>query len=147
MSVKVYDLDSVSVVFGAVPLKGGSGEGGFISIEPAGPDFKTKVGADGTVTRSKVGPKGNRLFMVKIKLMQSSPINALLAALNLTDCEASGGAGIVPLAIADLQGLSLFSTAESWIEGKPTQLYNQEAGDVEWTIVAVDPLTSFVGGN
>lgn len=141
---KVYDLDAVSFILGGIPISGGAGEGGFLEIEPLAPDFDTTVGVDGSVSRSKTGNMAHR---VKVICLQTSGINAILNGLLVVDRTAGNGAGVVPIAIADLQGLSLLVGPTAWVEGKPKQAYGRKAGDHEWSIMVVNPLVDFAGGN
>lgn len=140
---KVYDLNEVTCNFGGLPVESGFGDGEVIQIEQLEPDFVTKVGADGSVTRSKTN---KRLTKVTIVLQQTSPGNAILSVLNNIDRLASNGAGVVPILIRDRQGLSLFAGAQAWIEGPPKAAYGGESTDREWIIMVAFP-ERFDGGN
>lgn len=142
-ATKIYDLDQVTLVFLGIPIEGGFGEGQAIKIEQLDPDFTTKVGADGSVARSKTN---KRLTKVTVTLLQTSSGNAALSTLLNIDRKASNGAGVGPILIRDRQGTSLFAGGDAWIEGPPVAEYNAEATNREWTIMVGQP-ERFDGGN
>ena len=140
---KVFDLDQVSCNFLGTDIESGFGDGAAIMIKKATPDFTTKVGADGSVTRSK---NGSQLYEVTITLLQTASGNAKLSAINLLDTSKPNGAGIGPLMIADRQGTSLFFAKKAWIVQPPDVEYNQEVTNRAWTLAAVAN-KNFIGGN
>lgn len=139
---KVYDLSEVSVIFAGLPIDSGLGEGN-ITVEQLSPDFTTKEGNDGSVTRSKTG---KRLTRVTIPLLQTSSGNAILSTLNNIDRLAANGAAVGPFLMRDRQGLSLIAGPHAWIEGPPKVEYGAEATDRPWVIMIADP-ERFDGGN
>jgi hypothetical protein len=139
---KVYDLDQVAVIYGGVPLEGGTGEGGFITITPAAMDFEDVVGSDGSVTRSKTG---NKKYDVTITVLPTSGINAILATFREVDLASSNGGGIVPMVVKDLSGLDIFVAEKAWIKGPPEKAYGKTAADREWPITAFASV-NFTGG-
>jgi hypothetical protein len=140
----VYDLDQVSLSFCGLPIEGGYGDGSAIKVTQLEPDFVNKVGADGTVTRSKTG---KRLTKVEVTLMQTAKGNAIFSALNNVDRLASNGAAVGPFLLRDMQGLSIIAAEHSWLEGPPADAeYNTEASNRVWVIFLADP-ERFDGGN
>ena len=131
MSFKVYDADQIAMVFMGLPISSGYADGEFLTIEQEAQDFETKVGTDGEVTRSKTN---NRHAVIKVKLMQSSDGNTLLTALNNLDIATSGGAGVGPMLIKDLQGTSLYSASKCWIAKPPDVSFDRTATSREWTL-------------
>lgn len=143
MSFKVYDADQVVMVFMGLPISSGYADGEFLTIEQEAQDFDSKVGTDGEVTRSKTN---NRHAIIKVKLMQSSDGNALLSALNNLDVATSGGAGVGPMLIKDLQGTALFSASKCWIAKPPDVSFDRTATSREWTLECSN-LVRLDGGN
>jgi hypothetical protein len=141
---KVYDLSEVTCNFGGFPIESGYGDGDeVIKIEQLSPDFVTKEGADGSVTRSKTN---KRLTRITITLLQTSPANAILSTLNNADRLAANGAGVVPILIRDRQGLSVFAAAECWVETPPPASYGGSDAERQWVLMAARP-ERFDGGN
>jgi hypothetical protein len=144
---KVYDLGEVTCNFLAIPLDslGGWGEGsGGIECEKQDPSFTIKRGADGSVVRSKTY---SGVWMVKLVVLQTAAINAVLSAILALDEKATNGAGVGPLLVRDRQGLTVIAGPECWIEGHPkTVKFNAEQNNNEWVIVIANG-TAFVGGN
>lgn len=141
--VKIYDLNRVTFNFAGIPIESGFGEGEVIKAERLKPDFTTKEGADGSVTRSKTGSKQTKVTVV---LLQSAAGNAVFSAIRTQDLLANNGAGVAPLLVTDLGGLSVLKAGKAWIEGPPAQGYGAEAGMRIWTIIAADA-DQFDGGN
>lgn len=146
-ATKVYDLRSVTCNVGGIPLDefGGWGEGeSAIKIDKETASFITKVGADGTVVRSKTY---NRVYKITLILLQTAAANGVLSGLLALDETAENGAGIVPILIRDRQGLNVFKGAEAWIMGQPkTVEFGATVKNVEWEIQVGDG-TLFLGGN
>lgn len=142
-SAKVYDADQVVMVFMGIPISSGYADGEFLTIEQEAQDFETKVGTDGEVTRSKTN---NRHAIIKVKLMQSSDGNAALSAINNVDIAASGGLGIGPMLIKDLQGTTLYTAAKCWIAKPPDVSFDRTATAREWTLECAQ-LLRLDGGN
>ena len=142
MTLKVYDSNEVLVSVAGIPITGGFADGEFVRIERETEAFTDMVGTDGEVTRSKTND--NRAT-VTILLMQTAAANGLLSTLHNTDKRASGGAGVGPLLIEDLNGLTLHSSAQCWIQTSPNVSYDREATAREWTIRCAN-LIDFVAG-
>lgn len=139
----VYDPNEISIVVCGIPIEGGFAEGSFIEIAQETDDFTDVVGTDGDVTRSKTNDKR---ATITLKLMSSSPANALLSALNNIDRRAGNGAGVGPLLIKDNQGTSLHTAEKSWIAKPPDVVYDKTATPREWKIRAAS-LERLDGGN
>lgn len=140
--VATYDPKSVVASLGGVPIVGFANDT-FISIEKQEPGFTLVTGADGQVMRTK---SRNNQYVVTITLLQSSPSNAYLSAVYLSDQLGTNGAGLAALAIADLQGASKFLEPFATIEMPATQEFGSEGGSREWRFLCPDP-TNIVGGN
>ena len=139
----VYSCNQVKCVVGAFPVESGRSDGDFITIAQTEESYTYKQGVDGEGTRSATGA---RLCRVTITVMQTSAANAYFSALHKGDVEANGGAGVVPLSISDLGGLSLFFSPEAWIVKMPDQTYAKESGTVAWEFDCHN-VQNFAGGH
>lgn len=137
-----YDFDQVSCIFGPVILDGFA-DGDAITIEPDAPFFTKYVGADGKVTRAKTL---NRCTKVTIRLAQSSSANDQLSAILNADLLAPNGAGIVPFALTDRSGRSVFAAEHCWISEAPSASFTNDVGTREW-ILECGRTELFFGGN
>lgn len=139
----VYDSNAISATVCGIPIEGGFGEDTFIEIEYMSPAFETKVGADGSVTRSKTNDNRAK---ITVTLLQSSTENALLSAIHNIDKNAGNGAGVGPTMIKDNQGTSLYAGEKSWVSSHPKVAFAKGAEARAWEI-EVASLESFTGGN
>jgi hypothetical protein len=73
----------------------------------------------------------------------SSPSNDYLSGIMLLD-EASNE-GVVPVAVKDLLGNSLYTAGYAWIIKPPAVDYSKDTGTREWAFDCAD-LYMFVGG-
>lgn len=137
----VHDLDQWTLLYGAALIDGFMpGDVATVEFPQA---FTMVVGADGKVARSKTL---NRTAMVTFKLMSVSAANAALSALLTADLAAPNGAGILPLALNDRQGLTTFAAKAAWIEKWPDFTLANESTLVEWKF-ACSEMVPFLGGN
>jgi len=143
MTTKIYDADQVAIIIAGRPLLGGFADGEFVRIERESPAFDDVVGTDGEVSRSKTND--NRAT-VTVLLMQTSDSNAILSALHNQDKIATGGSGVGPLVIKDLQGTTLYASGECWVRSTPNASFDRTATSREWEI-RVANLQDFTGGN
>lgn len=139
--VRTYDPKKIAIIIGP-HIVSGYGEDTFVSVEPEGDGTTAVSGADGEVARSL---SHNPLHTITLTVQQTSRTNDYLSALLALD-KASGGAGIVPLAIKDLRGTSLFAASQAWVINTPTMEYGAEVSEREWEIMAVAS-AQFIGGN
>jgi hypothetical protein len=142
---KVYDGKLVSIIFGVIPISsiGGYGDSEFCTWKQTEDSFTTKVGADGTITRSATNC---RLAEMEVTLMQSSPCNIILSGIWILDTSTPGGAGILPFTIADIQGTSLFLASNAWVMGPPEVKYAKVAEVRVWKFQG-EIATAIIGGN
>ena len=136
------DLSQVSFIFGPVIIDGFA-EGDACTIEPDAPHFTKYVGADGKVTRAK---SLNRCTKLTVRLAQSSAANDQFSVLLNADVLAPNGAGVVPLAIIDRAGRSVFAAAHAWISESPSVAFSNEVREREW-VIECGVTEQFVGGN
>lgn len=143
MTTRFYDPNRVSIIIAGLPITSGFAEDEMITIEREGDAFTDVVGVDGEVSRSKLFD--NRAT-VKLKLMQTSPNNALLTAMYLQDKLGDNGAGVGPFAVKDKGGTTLYTAEHCWISKPPDATFGNKATPREWTI-RVASLIEFAGGN
>lgn len=141
--MKVYDSSEISLVLGLISISEGLAEDAFVTIAFAENAFVTKVGADGTVTRSKTR---NKSATITITLDQASAHNAELSAVYNLDVNAPNGAGVMPILIKDRQGTSLYIGAKAWISKHPDVTFGKNSTDRVWEI-SVASLEAITGGN
>lgn len=132
-----YDADRIFIQFGdlILDLAGGYADGEFVTVKQDTADYIDKVGTDGTVTRSKTK---DRRATIEIKLMQTSPNNALLSAMNLIDINTPNGFGIYRFVLTDLEGFVAFEAEHCWISKSPDISMNRETTERLWTLRAAD---------
>lgn len=143
MTTRFYDPNRVSIIIAGLPISSGFAEEEMITIERESDAFTDVVGVDGEVSRSKLFD--NRAT-VKLKLMQTSPNNALLTAMYLQDKLGDNGAGVGPFAMKDKGGTTLYTAEHCWISKPPDVTMATKATAREWTI-RVASLLEFAGGN
>ncbi len=133
MSIKVWDVKKLAIIFGVVPISslGGYGESDVASWKQVEDSFGTKVGADGEVTRFATNAT---LGECEITTMQTSPVNLLLSGILAIDTSQPGGAGIMPLTVSDLQGTTLLFLSDAWLVGPPECPFGKEAQERKWKI-------------
>ena len=142
MAVKTYDPSNVSMIYGAIPIKGFAQDAA-ITVEHDEDDWTLVTGVDGEGTRSKTS---NRSATVTVALMQSSETNDLLSAARLLDMNTPNGTGGHALIIKDGSGRSVFACATAWIQKAPSAELNREATTREWTF-RTDNMVAHHGGN
>jgi hypothetical protein len=122
----------------------GFGEDGAFSIEPSGERFNVVEGVDGSVVRAHTG---SSLWVVKIKLLQTSATNAFFTAIHLLDTvDSTGVAGALPFVVKDANGLDAFLSPAMWIQKPPTMERSNKPMTQEWEFRAADG-KMFYGGN
>lgn len=120
----------------------GYGQGGSLMLEQVDPTFVHVVGTDGEVARCK---KGNPLVKITVTLMQTAIANTVLSGIHTADKLAPNGI-LLPFALVDTGGASIFASSASWIEGFPAAEFTNEAKDRVWVIFAIGSL-HFLGNN
>lgn len=115
-------------------------EGTFIRISRSRPMWSKRVGATGSVTRSK---SNDRSGSCELTLEQGSAINALLSAMQQADED--GNAAVAALLVKDNSGGDLASGKNCWLIGPPDMMKSQEAGGVTWAF-DIDQVSITHGG-
>lgn len=148
-AMKVYDPDQYRCTFNGFSFSKGAGASGyadgiFVSVEQMEPSFLTKVGTDGTVSRSKTNA---RLVKLLVRLMNTeSESNGFLSTMLALDESNPNGAGVGAFSLEDLQGTTRFFASKAWVSGPPKQALDREANEREWEIHGVRDIL-IVGGN
>ena len=139
MSTATLDSKKVIITVAGFPITGFSKT--FVKITRAEDSFKKSVGADGFVTRVKSNDLSGS---IEITLMQGSPSNSLLSALNNADERM--GTGIVPVTVTDLSGTSASYAGTAWVKKPADQEWGAEDKDRAWTLDCSE-LVIVEGGN
>lgn len=131
--LRLYDPDQVLIIVAGIPLSGYA-DGEFCRIEYESDSFNDVVGTDGEITRSK---SNDYRATATIRLMQSSPANALLSALAATDRNAPGGAGVGPFLLQDQSNGAINTTRvgeKCWIRRMPVSSWDRTPTEREWQV-------------
>lgn len=126
-----WSPDQLVFVFGGADIQGFA-DGTFIKAVRNEKSFKVKVGAAGAVTRIR---SRNFTGMVTVILQSISASNDVLQAFQTLDEEAtpaSPGAGIKPLLIKDLNGLTLATAEKAWVTKVPDFERSDDGPNTEW---------------
>jgi hypothetical protein len=142
MTTRIYDSNEVAIAVGGIPIEGYA-DGQFLSITRTSDGFTTVVGTDGTVARSKTN---DHRAIIEIALLQTSPSNLTFTALWNADRRAPGGAGIFAFLCTDLNGTSLYTSGNAWVQKGPDITMDREATSRTW-VLECDNLQDFTGGN
>ncbi len=144
MPTKVYNGDEVIVVFGPVLIQSGRGPEEFVRIESESNITEDDVGVDGEVVVSR---SQDKRATITITLMQTAAANAELSVIANTLRNApSGIGGFHPVLIKDLNGVSLHTAINGWIQKEPDVAYAKAPGTREWEL-RVATLVRADGGN
>ena len=138
MAVRTYSPKHISITVAGATITGYA-EDSFCTIERSSDAFIKVVGADGEVARTASADMSGT---IKLTLIQTSPSNDVLSALQAADELSLRGK--FPLLIKDSQGNSTHAASTAWIMKVADAEYGAELGSREWTIECAD-LVSFVG--
>lgn len=136
---KTLDPKKVLVIVGGVPMSGFA-DGTFITVSRDEDSFTKRVGSDGEVARIK---NANTTGSIVMTLLQSSASNDVLSGFLVAD-ELSG-AGVVPVLIKDLTGLTTIVTATAWVRKPADATFSKEVETREWTL-DTGSMDIFTGG-
>jgi hypothetical protein len=142
--VKVYNADELLITMGPVVIESGLGDGEFLSIEDETESAMDVAGTDGEVAVSR---SNDQRANVTITLLATSAANdGLSVLLNLFKTAPGSAGGIVPFAVADLNGRTIMSGANAWVKKAPDRKWQREVQMNAWEI-RVAHLKRFDGGN
>lgn len=139
MSVKTYDPRGVVVIVGVAPMSGFA-DGTFVTVSRKNDAFSSVCGADGETSRAKSNDKRGEMSLT---LLQTSLSNDILSAIALADEKQN--AGVVPILIKDLSGITTYFSGAGWIRKVPASEYGKEVANREWVFELAD-MDVFVGG-
>lgn len=142
-----YDADQIRMSIAGVALAQGAGVSGFADGEFLSigfkPQFTMVKGTDGSATRSKTN---DREVEIKINLMQTNSLNAILSALLFADVSTPNGTGIGSFVCEDLQGTTLVVVPYSWLVAPSDITFDRGAKGRSWTVSGLWS-QAIVGGN
>lgn len=140
MSIKTYNPNDTVFSFGG-NIMTGYADGEFLNITRPEDMFNTTVGANNEVVRVQTN---NTMSEITLTLLQSSISNDILSAIHQLDIVAS--AGVLPLVIKDLSGLTTFFAGDAWLKKFADQGFGKEISNREWVFTSAESQI-FVGGN
>lgn len=136
-----YSFDKVEVIVAGVPVTGFADGDDAITIERNMALNEHLDGAGGDVVNIE---KASRSGVVTIKLLQTSPMNAVLSGL-LAKQEA-GRFDAFPIVVKNILDPAQLSTAKNCsIEGWPSQAFGAGHNAREWRILCANLITSAGG--
>ena len=139
MAVKTYSPKDVTVIVGAMTIKGFV-EDSFVEISQRGDGITPYDGADGETGRS-IDP--NTGLEIKINLAQTSESNDYLS--ELYELDYNTGNALVPIAVKDLLGSTVAASSQAWVVKKADTKFARKIDAREWTI-QTGAATLLVGG-
>jgi len=142
MSVKIYNSDQAICTFAGIPILTGKADGTWLTVAPVSDTFDDASGADGEVVRSN---NNDKRHTVTITLLQSSVANSLLASLHVIDKSSTGGGGVGPFSLTDLNGTEVFVAGKAWIKRGPDLEHAKAVSNRVWILTAVED-AKFEGG-
>lgn len=137
---KTYDAKQVSITFNGI-IVNDFADGDFVSITGLAENFEFVQGADGSENRNN---KNNTGADVVITCSQTSTTNDLFSASHLADKLTNNGKGA--LLIKDLNGTTIFSSAQAYIKGYADMAFGNTLGTRAWNFRAPQA-TINVGSN
>lgn len=129
--MQTFDFSECIVTIDGVVLTG-HGEGDVITIERGSPLYTKKVGASGSVARSR---SSDRSGTIKLKVMATAAINDVLSAIIATDERERTGLTLSFL-LQDLGGTTTAAAPEAYLTAWPALNRGAEVGEVEWVLEA-----------
>ncbi len=127
-AVKTYNCRQVFISCGDEAVTG-LADDSFVTIEPLGDGVTAITGCDGEVARA-VDP--NKMYSVKISLLQTSDTNAYFTNRFLMDQEA--GNGDFPLTIKDWRGDIVFAAESAWVNKIASLQRGKSTNNREWEL-------------
>jgi len=119
---------------GGAPISG-FGENTMFKFTKNAPFYKNKRGVDGEVSRSRILDNS---WMLEVTLMSTSQSNQLLWGLALSEAYTF-------VNIEDLNGLTLFTAEQAWIEEPPPVERGADAKEQVWKIFCADAKGTITG--
>lgn len=140
MAVYSYSALDVSIVVGSFNITGFASDS-FVEIKQAGNYTKTRITADGYISRTL---RRVDYFEVDITLAQSSDSNAVLS--QILNLDRTTGDLIVPVFIKDHSTGTSIMSLNAWIEKLPDTRYASGLETRKWTLCLASPNLDYMGG-
>ena len=140
VTTRTYVPADVTANWGGIIFQGFM-DGSMITAARDEKVWKKHTGAQGFTTRTHNANQGGK---IKLRLVQSSPTNALLSAQLIADEKFKNI--VRPFLLADLRGTTLVSAPEAWLEGWADVDFGGDVTAREWTF-DTGKLRKFVGGS
>ena len=141
----VYDSQAVQLIIAGIPVTEGRDKSTFLKFTPDSPNWGTVQDTNALVTRFRTN---NRLWTMEVSLHQSSVHHDQFSALFGADALAVDGSGVVPGLIKDLNGSTLVTISQMWVEKQPDAEWGEEVKTWTWTWKCVsDASVVIYGGN
>ena len=140
MTFASYDPKDVHIIVDGNPITGFA-DGTFAVVSFDEQQWNKKVGADGHVARAK---SNNYSGTVTVTLLATGLGNDVLNQLWQRDRRTNDGAK--SLLIKDMQGRTVWSAKQAWVQQMPDQGYGKEIEDREWVLDCAN-LLGQAGGN
>ncbi len=140
-----YDPNSHEASYGGKQVTGFA-EGLMVEISPEVDDYEVKSGTKGATATTRLY---NRVRVVKLRLLKTSPFHDVLSAARRTS-RRSGARGVAAVFdFRDGSGTSMI-TGKSVIKSRPTMAFGASGAEAwEWTlfVIVADEADEVVGGN
>ncbi len=102
------------------------------------------VGCDGQGTRAVLN---NEFVEITLTLSQTADANVTMSALRTLDKSVSGGAGVVPWLLKDLEGATIATGPSAWISTPPEIDIKKGVSERVWVITGLMSFETVFGGN
>jgi len=136
LTSKYYNPAELSVIINSHPISRDIPTDTFLSIEPNSDITNETVGSRGNVTQA---PTNDKMWVMTLTLIQSSPSNDYLSSLALEGLA-------FPVLVKDHLGTTVMESPKAWVKRWPTLEYAQDPSNREWTLCLSNGVP-FVGGN
>lgn len=138
-NLSIDDSDRYRLAVAGVDIVRGQGQSGlgentWVKITPAGPSFKTRIGADGAVARARTN---NRLLNIEITLLQVSSSNDYFSSLHTSDINLPNGAGVGSFILKALGGTTSIECSKCWIETPAEVIRSSGIEEAVWKLTAI----------
>jgi len=141
MASKDYDPKKVSIHIAGQPVEGFA-DGTFVAINRNNQTWTVQSGAGGEYARAK---SNDRTGTVELTLMQTSQTNDVLSG--LLDADEADNAGKFSFALTDVNGNTLISSTDMWVQQPPAVEFGKELSDRVWTLETGNLIYASIGGS
>jgi hypothetical protein len=135
-----YSALDVSILVGTFEITGFASDS-FIEVRQAGNYTKTKITADGQISRTM---RRIDYYEVDVTLAQTSDSNTTLN--QILNLDRSTGDLIVPVFIKDHSTGTSFMSLNAWVQKLPDTKYSAGLETRKWTLCLASPTVDYIGG-